>query len=220
MMKKMLMLVMVAVLAGAGAPATAAIDWEDMSWWGNTGATPDPVPDDLGRSGSWWFPTTPASNVDDQELWGNRGVVYFIKAEAPEPPAAPTPPPPPPPPSEPPKVQRTAIILNNVLFGFDQSVLTAQGKAEIDKLIAEMKKYPKDTVIIEGHTCSIGEADYNMGLGQRRANAVKAYMVQNGIEESRIQTVSYGEERPAVPNDTPANRALNRRAEFKITLVD
>lgn len=226
-MKKMVLAGLIVALTGIAVPASAAIDWDDMSWWGNTGATPDPVEDLCGRSGSWWRPVEPASNVDDAELWGNRGVVYYkyTKAEPPAPeeraaPAPPAPPAPAAPAPEAPKVQRTAIILNNVLFGFDQSTLSAQGKAEIDKLAGEMKKYPKDTVVIEGHTCSVGEDAYNMGLGQRRADAVKAYMVQTGIDAGRIQAVSYGEGRPAVANDTAANRALNRRAEFKISLVD
>ncbi|HDP35658.1 MAG TPA: OmpA family protein, partial [Candidatus Hydrogenedentes bacterium] len=110
--------------------------------------------------------------------------------------------------------------LNNVLFDFDKAVLKPEGKAEVDKLIAEMKKHAKDTVVIEGHTCNVGPADYNMGLGQRRADAVKKYMVENGIDSGRIETVSYGLTLPAVSNDTPANRKLNRRAEFKITVVD
>ncbi|MCK5862550.1 MAG: OmpA family protein, partial [Candidatus Hydrogenedentes bacterium] len=97
--------------------------------------------------------------------------------------------------------------------------LKAEGKAEVDKLVAEMKKYSKDSVVIEGHTCNVGPANYNMGLGQRRADSVKAYMVESGIAVSRVETVSYGLTRPAVPNDTSANRKLNRRAEFDITVV-
>ncbi len=214
-MKKVVALVVIAAVLAIGVPAHAAKVWDDMSWWGNTGATPEPVADSKGRSGYWWWPTDPASNVDDSELWGNRGIVYS-QWQKPEP-VVETPPPPPPP--DPPKAPtRTAIILNHVLFDFDKAVLKPEGKAEVDKLIAEMKKFPGDKVVIEGHTCNVGPADYNMGLGQRRADAVKKYMADNGIDAARIETVSFGLTRPAVPNDTPANRRLNRRAEFKITL--
>lgn len=221
-MKRFAAMAMVMAIVAMGLPAQAAKVWDDMSWWGNTGALPEPHPEtgtcpaQVGRSGYWWWPKEPASNVDDAELWGNRGIVYHAWVK-PEPPVVEPPAPPPAPPAPP---ARTAIILNNVLFDFDKAVLKAEGKAEVDKLIAEMKKYTKDTVVIEGHTCNIGTHAYNMGLGQRRADAVKKYMVENGIDPSRIQTVSYSYDRPAVPNDTPANRKLNRRAEFKITIVN
>ena len=215
-MKKFLVMAMVVAVIATGLPAQAAKVWDDMSWWGNTGAIPEPHPDSKGRSGYWWWPKVPASNVNDMELWGNRGIVYHAwqKPVEVEEVVAPPPVTPPPPPA------RTAIILNNVLFDFDKAVLKAEGKAEVDKLIAEMKKYPGDTVVIEGHTCNIGSHEYNMGLGQRRADAVKRYMLENGIDAARISTVSYSYDRPAVPNDSPANRKLNRRAEFKITLVN
>jgi len=213
-MKKLLVLALIAALMGISGVAQAAKTWDDMSRWGNTGATPEPQADSQGRCGYWWWPKEAASNNNDSELWGNRGIVYHAWVK-PEPPKVETPPPAPAPQ---PKPKRTAIVLNNVLFDFDKAVLKPEGKAEVDKLVAEMKKYPKDTVVLEGHTCNIGTEQYNMGLGQRRADAVKKYMVEQGIDPARITTVSYGETRPAVPNDTPANRKLNRRVEFKITL--
>lgn len=222
-MKKALAIALIAVLVGVCGTASAAKHWDDMSWWGKTGATPDPVKDKT-RSGSWWWPKKAASNKDDNELWGNRGIVYHIMAEAkkeePKPPAPAPTPPPPPPPAPAPKVQRTAIVLNNVLFDFDKSVLKPAGKVEVDKLIGEMKAHPGDKVLIEGNTCDIGTDEYNMGLGQRRADSVKTYVTQNGVDVSRIETKSYGESKPAVPNTSSANRMLNRRAEFKITIVE
>jgi OOP family OmpA-OmpF porin len=123
-------------------------------------------------------------------------------------------------PAEKPKAQRTAILLNNVLFDFDKSVLKPEGKVEVDKLVAEMKKHPGDKVLIEGHTCNIGTPEYNMGLSQRRADSVKAYMLEHGVEAGRLATQAFGLTKPAVPNTDEANRKLNRRAEFKITLGD
>ncbi len=223
-MKKLVLLAVAVALIGACGTAQAAKSWSDMSWWGNTGAKPQPVADSKGRAGYWWWPkdgvggevAKAACGTDsDNNLWGNRGIVFHAWVK-PEPPRVT----PPPPESHPVTKTRTAIVLNNVLFDFDKAVLKPEGKAEVDKLVAEFKKYGKDTVTIEGHTCNIGNAQYNMGLGQRRADSVKKYIVESGIAESRIKTVSYGLTRPAVANDSAANRKLNRRAEFKIAIVD
>lgn len=203
----------IALLAGGAAYANyGSCGGDDMSWWGNTGATPEPYKDAV-RSGYWWWPTEPKSNANDSELWGNRGIVYgmWVKPEPKKEVKTPTTTPPPPP-------VRVTPVLNNVLFDFDKSVLKAEGKAATDKVVAEMKKYSKDTLVIEGHTCNIGEEAYNMGLGQRRADAVQKYMVEQGIAASRITVKSYGESQPAVANDSPANRKLNRRAVFKLTM--
>ncbi len=196
-MKKIIALTMISMLVLFAVPAKAAKVWDDMSWWGNTGATPEPVADSQGRSGYWWWPKEAASNNNDSELWGNRGIVYS-QWQKPAPPAPPAPTPPPP---APPVQKRTAPVFNHVLFDFDKAILKPEGKAVVDEVIAYMKK-----------------DEYNMGLGQRRADAVKKYMVENGIDAGRITTISYGESRPAVPNDTPANRKLNRRAVFVITI--
>ena len=215
-MKRLVALALIAAVCGFGGKAEAAKKWDDMSWWGNTGATPEPHTDSKGRSGYWWWPVEPASNVDDGELWGNRGIVYhaWVKAEAP----APTPEVPGPKEEVQQTPTRTAIVLNNVLFDFDKSTLKPEGKAEIDKLVAEMGKFPGDTVVVVGHTDSVGTDAYNMALGQRRADAVVNYMKAAGIDAARVGSKSMGESSPAVPNDSAANRALNRRAVFEITL--
>ncbi len=70
---------------------------------------------------------------------------------------------------------------------------------------------------LSGHTDERGSDEYNLALGQRRAAAVKAYLVQHGIAESRIETVSYGEERPIAQGSDESAFAQNRRAEFEIT---
>jgi OOP family OmpA-OmpF porin len=111
-------------------------------------------------------------------------------------------------------------VYAHVLFDFDKSVLKPEGKAEVDKVVADMKKYSKDSIVIEGHTCNIGTDEYNMGLGQRRADAVKKYMVEQGIDTGRVTTKSLGESKPAVPNDMPANRKLNRRVVFEVNVVN
>ena len=220
---KNLLIGVVAVMLVAGSAAAATCGpktWDDMSWWGN-GATPEPYPDQgaAGCPGSeprscyWWWPAEPDTNADDTELWGNRGVVYHCWQKPPTPP-----PPPPPPPPEKPTDVRKMILLNNVLFDFDKAVLKPEGKAEVDKLINEMKAHAGDTVVVEGHTCDLGSEAYNVGLGQRRADAVKNYMVESGIAAERVTATSLGETTPAVPNDGEPNRKLNRRAQFNMTL--
>ncbi len=216
-MKRLVALALIAAVCGFGGKAEAAKHWDDMSWWGNTGATPAPTADTKGRSGYWWWPIEPASNADDGELWGNRGIVYHTYAAAPkvdEPPVTP----PGVPPVDNKAPERVAIVLNNVLFDFDKSTLKPEGKAEIDKLVAEMGKFPGDTVVVVGHTYSVGTDAYNMALGQRRADAVVTYMKAAGIDAARVGSKTMGESAPAVTNDSAANRALNRRAVFEITL--
>ena len=123
-------------------------------------------------------------------------------------------------PVEKPKVTRTIPVLNDVLFDFDKAVVKPEGKKATDKVIGIMSENKGDVVVIEGHTCDLGASDYNMALGQRRADSLKTYMKDKGIDAARIATISKGEDAPAVPNDGPENRKLNRRAVFKLTIKD
>ena len=77
-----------------------------------------------------------------------------------------------------------------------------------------MNRNPQTKVQVEGHTCDIGTAEYNLALGERRATSAKMYLERLGISPSRLSTISYGEERPMVPNKEEANRTKNRRDEF------
>ena len=208
-------LALAVVLTAGVATAQAKVrSWDDLSWWAQSGSTPEPVKD-VHRSGYWWWPTEPDSNMDDGELWGNRGVVYGDWSPRME---DPPPPPPPPPRIERPVPTRTVPVFNHVLFEFDKSELKPEGRVAVDGAIASMKEHADDRLVIEGHTCNVGAEDYNMGLGQRRADAVMAYMTANGIAASRISATSKGESEPAVSNDTPASRKLNRRAVFIYSL--
>jgi len=217
-MKTFLTCALIAATAWICMPAYAVhpSQLDDMSWWGNTGATPQPVPDPKGRSGFWWWPKEPASNAGDSELWGNRGIVYY-HWQKPTPPPTVTPPPPPPP--APPKVEARRPVSNTVLFEFDKATLSPEGKAALNEVVADLKKFPKDTITVQGHTDSTGPADYNMGLSKRRAMAVVNYLTSQGIDKSRIKAEWFGETKPAVPNDTPANRKLNRRVYFKTNVM-
>ena len=104
-----------------------------------------------------------------------------------------------------------------VYFAFDRSDV---GDAERPKL-ESLAKYLKDNdtyaVQVEGHCDERGSDEYNRGLAERRAIAVREYLVTLGTADTRIETISYGEEKPAVPNATnESDHALNRRAEFVI----
>ncbi len=101
-----------------------------------------------------------------------------------------------------------------IYFGYDQDELTASEKAELDRVANYMQQYSQIGLIIEGHCDERGSAEYNRSLGERRAISVKNYLTQQGVPESRIRTLSYGEERPAVEGFTAEIFAKNRRADL------
>ena len=105
---------------------------------------------------------------------------------------------------------------DTVFFAFDSSALSAEAQSALDTQVAWLKKHDDVNVIVQGHCDDRGTREYNLALGERRANAVKQYLVSQGIEESRISTISYGKERPAVLGNNEAAWAQNRRA---ITVV-
>jgi len=104
--------------------------------------------------------------------------------------------------------------LRTVNFEFDKSSLSAASKKVIQGNVEWMKNNPKTKVQIEGHCDSRGSIEYNVALGERRANAVKDYMVSLGVSNSRLATISYGEEKPLVSGESEDVWAKNRRANF------
>lgn len=108
-----------------------------------------------------------------------------------------------------------AEAVGNVFyFDFDSSALRPDAQAALDKHIALLKTN-EDTVRLEGHTDERGTREYNLALGERRANSVRDYMVVNGIDSYRIETVSYGEEQPIAYGSGESNWSQNRRVELK-----
>lgn len=99
-------------------------------------------------------------------------------------------------------------------FDFDQATLTASTRAAVDAQIAVLKNNTAK-VRLEGHADERGTREYNMALGERRANAVANYMIVNGVARYRIETVSYGEERPLETASNEAAWGKNRRVELK-----
>ena len=104
----------------------------------------------------------------------------------------------------------------DVTFDTNSTVVKPGLYAEIDRVAAVLTRYPQTLIRVEGHTDSVGSAQYNMDLSYRRANSVRDLLVQRGVNISRIQPVGFGETKPVATNDTEAGRQLNRRVEIKI----
>ena len=101
---------------------------------------------------------------------------------------------------------------DRVFFDFDKYNLKDEARATLEAQAAWLQKYPNVTVTIEGHADERGTREYNLALGERRANSAKDYLVFLGIDPGRITTVSYGEERPVALGSNEAAWAQNRRA--------
>ena len=113
------------------------------------------------------------------------------------------------------RLREAAMAVGNIFyFEFDSSTLTADAQRALDAHIAALQGSDA-TVRLEGHTDERGTREYNMALGERRANAVRDYMVVNGIASYRIETISYGEEQPVAYGSGESNWAQNRRVELK-----
>ena len=109
-----------------------------------------------------------------------------------------------------------AASLEDILFDFDMSVIRPDQVNKLQQALTLLRAQPAMRLLIEGHASAEGTAEYNLALGARRASAVLEYLAGQGIDRGRLQTVSYGEERPRFPNDTEPNRAMNRRAAFAV----
>ncbi|PWU24768.1 MAG: hypothetical protein C5B48_04685 [Candidatus Rokuibacteriota bacterium] len=110
-------------------------------------------------------------------------------------------------------IDRLTIHVN---FDFDKAVIRNADLPDLQKALAFVKKYPGHKVSIEGHTDSIGTVPYNQRLSERRAAAVKDWLVSHGGDAARMQTVGYGKLRPVADNSTPDGRFKNRRVEILI----
>jgi len=103
-----------------------------------------------------------------------------------------------------------------VHFAFDSSSVLPQDRPKLDAVAAYMERNSRAQIVIAGFTDERGTAEYNRGLGERRAQAVRNYLLQRGADDDRIQTVSYGAEMPVDAGSNESAWAKNRRAEFGI----
>jgi OOP family OmpA-OmpF porin len=114
-------------------------------------------------------------------------------------------------------MQKKITLQADTLFDFDKSTLKSAGVATLNKLAQDIKKMKLEVVIIVGYTDSVGTDAYNIALGQRRANAVKAFLTNDGgVEATRVYTESKGKADPVASNATAEGRAKNRRAVIEV----
>ena len=136
----------------------------------------------------------------------------------PAPPAAPAPAPAQP--AEPARpapssVRQSVVIQADALFDFDKSVVRPDGKRAIDEALSKIRGVDVEMVIATGHTDSIGSDKYNQRLSERRANAVKEYLVSKGIPAAKVTTIGKGESQPVATNKTAEGRQKNRRVDIE-----
>lgn len=146
-----------------------------------------------------------------------------VQPPPPPPPPAPEPPPPPAPTEAELFAQMSLEQLNaqqpleDVRFDYDRAELSDAARASLQKNATWMNRWTSTRVTVEGHADARGTSEYNLALGERRAAAVKTYMASLGVDEARINTVSFGEERPVCSDENEACWQQNRRGHFVIT---
>jgi outer membrane protein OmpA-like peptidoglycan-associated protein len=106
------------------------------------------------------------------------------------------------------------IVLRGVHFDFDKANIRSDSVPILREAASTLKENPSISVIVEGHTDSVGSDAYNLKLSHRRADAVRNYLVAHGVSASRIRTEGYGESQPVASNETADGRAQNRRVEL------
>jgi peptidoglycan-associated lipoprotein len=135
--------------------------------------------------------------------------------------SAPPPPPPPPTPMQAPRAtveERISSEIQDGFFDYDKSDIRADARDALTRdagaLKAILAEFPSATIMVEGHCDERGSAEYNLGLGDRRASAAKDFLVQLGVPADRLKTISYGKERPQCTESTESCWQKNRRAHF------
>ena len=108
--------------------------------------------------------------------------------------------------------EKLAQVGDTVNFGFDSAELTVSARSTLNRQAAFLSLNPDLMIVIEGHADERGTREYNLALGERRATAVRDYLVAKGINSARVRTVSYGKERPVVAGSDETAWAKNRRA--------
>lgn len=107
-------------------------------------------------------------------------------------------------------------VLGTVYFGYDSSALEGEALATLEANAAWLRQNPRFDAVIEGHCDDRGSTEYNLALGARRAMTIRDHLVRLGVEQTRLSTLSFGEEKPAEQGQSEAVWAKNRRAEFRL----
>ncbi|TBR14997.1 LysM peptidoglycan-binding domain-containing protein [bacterium] len=183
-----------------------------FSWW-PTDAKPAPIKDQE-RQGYWWWPKEPGTT----KLWGNRGYVYVYKIifdykEEELPPAKP---------QEPrPSLLIKKIIKNvKIYFDYNKSHLRDDAKGILESAVAALNKNPQASILITGNCDRRGTEAYNEKLGRKRADSVKAFMLDKGIDAERIRIVSKGKLDAVAPVSDLVGMQKDRNAQFMVAEVD
>lgn len=112
-------------------------------------------------------------------------------------------------------LRKEMLALATIYFDYDRSNVRENQRSAMEENARKLREYqPKDLVVVEGHCDERGTIEYNLALGERRAQAVKMYLVDAGVMASRVETVSYGEEKPAVIGSNASSWSKNRRVEL------
>ncbi len=109
---------------------------------------------------------------------------------------------------------------SGLLFKINSSDLSDDAKTNLKNVATVFIKYPETVILVEGHTDNTGTVDYNIALSKKRAYSVSDYLISQGVSASRLNIKWYGQDQPKYPNDTDANRKLNRRVEVAVTADD
>jgi OOP family OmpA-OmpF porin len=205
--------------------------WENADASQSFGLRPDFKARWDDTSGSSAHPVDFLASLGFQFSFGPGRTPVPVAAAPPPPPPPPVvealPPPPPPPPLAPvSKCPNTpagvavdkdgcpikgAITLEGVNFEFNKAILTGESKPILDQVAAGLSKHPRVRVELQGHTDSVGSAPYNLTLSQHRAEAVRDYLIAQGVSSAELTAVGYGKTQPIADNKTAEGRALNRR---------
>lgn len=106
------------------------------------------------------------------------------------------------------------LVMEGVNFDFDKAVIRQEDIPKLDRDVATLKEWGDVKVEVAGHTCNIGTDEYNLGLSQRRAEAVRDYLISHGVSADRLTAKGYGESQPIADNSTREGRIQNRRVEL------
>jgi OOP family OmpA-OmpF porin len=112
--------------------------------------------------------------------------------------------------------QRGNITLQGVTFEYDSERLTAESRPILSRVASDLKKFPRLRVEMQGHTDSAGSDKYNLSLSQRRADAVRDFLVSEGVSAARVTAKGYGEGQPVADNKTAEGRSTNRRVVMSV----